>query len=355
MAAKRFLTISEQLAEHLRRELARGRWNGLMPGKHRIAKELGLNNKTVESAFIQLEKEGLLVSQGAGRRRLIQLPDYFGSKRILRFAILFHDAEDRGQSYLVKLQDELVRYGHAVVSPSQHLVDLGMKAERVARVVERTEADAWIVISASSDVLEWFLAEKRKVFALFGRRRELPIPGVGPNKPDAYAAATRELIRLGHRRIVLLCPPERRHPEPGASERAFLAELASQGIPVGSFHLPEWDGSVESFYQRLESLFHFNRPTALILDEVRLFAAARSFLAAYGVRVPEDISLVCTDYDAWFNWCRPTVAHLRWDTGPVIRRIVRWASNVSRGKPDLRQVETPVEFVSGGTIGPPGG
>ena len=36
----------------------------------------------------------------------------------------------------------------------------------------------------------------------------------------------------------------------------------------------------------------------------------------------------------------------------MVRRIVRWAANVSRGKHDLRQTLTPAEFVPGGTIGP---
>lgn len=37
---------------------------------------------------------------------------------------------------------------------------------------------------------------------------------------------------------------------------------------------------------------------------------------------------------------------------PVMRRIARWANNVSRGKDDLRQTLTQAEFVEGGTVGP---
>jgi len=53
-----------------------------------------------------------------------------------------------------------------------------------------------------------------------------------------------------------------------------------------------------------------------------------------------------------FAWCQPTVAHLRRGSRPVVRRIVRWANNVSRGKKDQRQTLTPAEFVHGGTIRP---
>ena len=63
-----FQTIAEQVATHLRREVLRGVWSGEMPGANRLALELGIDDKTVEVALRQLEKEGLLVGQGRGRR-----------------------------------------------------------------------------------------------------------------------------------------------------------------------------------------------------------------------------------------------------------------------------------------------
>jgi DNA-binding LacI/PurR family transcriptional regulator len=68
--------------------------------------------------------------------------------------------------------------------------------------------------------------------------------------------------------------------------------------------------------------------------------------------VPKDVSLVCTDHDPDAAWCEPSVAHIRWDYRPVVRRVVRWAANISHGKQDLRQTLTKAEFVDGGTIGP---
>lgn len=68
--------------------------------------------------------------------------------------------------------------------------------------------------------------------------------------------------------------------------------------------------------------------------------------------MPQEVSLVCTDADPTFDWCQPSVAHIRWDSRPVVRRIVRWAANVSQSKEDVRQTLTPAEFVPGGTIGP---
>ena len=163
------------------------------------------------------------------------------------------------------------------------------------------------------------------------------------------------MIGLGHRRIVLLARRMRRLPQPGASEQAFLDELAAHGIETSSYHLPDWEESVDGFNERLESLFRVTRPTALIIDEVPLFVAVQQFFAGRTIRVPQDVSLICTDASQDFDWCRPTVAHIRWDSRPVVRRIVRWVANVASGKADLRQTLTAAKFVRGGTMGPAGG
>lgn len=91
---------------------------------------------------------------------------------------------------------------------------------------------------------------------------------------------------------------------------------------------------------------------ALIIDEGPLFAAAQQFLAQRRLRVPQDVSLICTDNDPSFEWSKPAIPQIHWDSRPVVRRIVKWAENVSLGKRDLRQTRTPAEFIAGGTIGP---
>ena len=93
-------------------------------------------------------------------------------------------------------------------------------------------------------------------------------------------------------------------------------------------------------------------PTALILDEAFQFHASHHHLSQRGLKIPQDVSLICTDDDPGFAWCHPAVSHIRWDTRPVVRRVVRWTSNVARGKDDRRQTLSKAEFAEGGTIGP---
>ena len=84
--------------------------------------------------------------------------------------------------------------------------------------------------------------------ALYGRSDGLPLARTGPDKEPAMCAATRQLLALGHRRIVLIVRAGRRVPTPGNLERASLEELAAHGIATSDYHLPDWEETPEAFF-----------------------------------------------------------------------------------------------------------
>ena len=352
MSELRVKSIPEQIADYLRGELARGRWTVTMPGRAELARQLGVGITSMEEALRLLERDGLLEPQGAGRMRRIVVSGSGGARRRLRIAILAHEVAAMREGYMAGLVHLLREEGHHAHLVRECLTQLRMNVSRVAALVGKTETDAWIVCSASREIVEWFARQPKPALALFGRRRGVPIAGVGPDKAPAYAAVARRLIQLGHHRIVLLVRPDRRHPTPGAPERAFLAELAAHGIEPGAYHLPDWMDGIDGFQSRMQRLFEVTPPTAVVVDEPMLFVAAQQFLARKRWRVPEDVSLVCLDADTAFTWCRPSVAHVQWDCAPVLRRVVQWANHIAKGKKDLSQTLTKAKFIDGGTIGP---
>lgn len=345
----RHISAVEQVAAHLRSQILRGSWSRSLPGVNALAAELGANNRTVAAALLLLEKERLLVPRGAGRARLIRLPGGRKAHRPLRVAILDYDPPELTEAYTMETMHLLMSAGHNAFFARRCLRNLRMDVGRVARLVAETKADAWLVCSASREVLEWFIAQKVPAFAWFGNRLGLPIAGVGPDKQPATVAAVRHLIELGHRRIVFLAPLGQ---QPYRAYAAILDELRAGGIATGPYNLPFCEPNPEGMHACLTNLFATTPPTALIVDEVAPFFATMQFVAAHGLLVPRDISLLCTDSSPLFHWNRPAIAHIHWDTRPVVRRIVRWVANMARGRPDTRQTFTPATFVPGGTIGP---
>ena len=347
----RLRTYAEQVAEHLRSGILAGRWAGELPGEDRLGAELNVNHTTVGTAIRQLEKEGLLVNRGAGRPRGILVPEN-AAVPSLRIAILLYEKIDRKLDYNVDLQHRLIEEGHFPTIPPKALVDLKMDVQRLADLVGKTEADAWVIQSGSTEVLEWFSRQSAPAFALAGRRRGVNIAGSGPDKLPAARAAVRRLFELGHRRIVMLAREERRKPGPGQMERGFIQELQNLGIATGAYNLPDWDDTRDGLYRLLDSLFRHTPPTALLIDEVPLYLAVELYLARLGLLSPERVSLFSLDPSPVFRWRRPSVAHISWDSQPIINQIVKWVDNVARSRDDRRQTFTKAEFVEGGTFGP---
>lgn len=345
------LSTVEQLATHLRREILQGTLGQTMPGVNRLAATLGVSPKTAIAAVKLLEREGMLEGQGPRRRSRTVVPENL-APQALRVTILPYEKTDRTLSYILDLQYRLMTAGHTAGFASRTLLDLGMDAKRVARLVNESHTDAWVVISGSREVLEWFAEQAVPAFAVFGRRRNVQLASAGPDKQPALVQAVDRLVKLGHRRIVMLARDERRKPQPGPLERSFLDAITAHGLPSSAYNLPDWDDSAESFRRCLDSLFQVTPPTALIFDQVFLFAAAQQHLARRGILAPEHVSLVSSDPDPTFDWFHPSIAHIHWDPQQVVRRVARWADNVARGKNDRRQTSTKAEFIEGGTIGP---
>lgn len=352
------LSTVDQLASHLRSEIFQGRFIKEMPGINQLASRLGCSPRTVTGAVQLLQREGIITKQGVGRPFLIT-PEKSDSPPGLRVQLMPYDREDCEQDtiscYLIQIGTHLENAGHAFSFASKSLSQLGMDVKRVARHVKKADADAWIVASGSSEVLRWFSEQPKPAFALFGRHKDLPIAGVGPDKVSAYREVTRRLIALGHQRIVMLNRPSRRLPSPGFPELAFLEALQQAGIPTGAYNLPNWDESIAGIHRILDEMFRLTPPTAMIIDEAKIFIAVQHDLARRGILAPEQVSLVATDQDPYFDYIRPTVAHIRCDTASWARRITKWADHVAIGKEDRRQTLTKAIFVEGGTIGPPPG
>lgn len=348
----RILSPAMQVAEHLKAGILRGRWRKEMPGVFHLALELGVNRTTIEAGLRLLETQGLLVSRGAGKRRNIVLPEAAAPPDI-RVTILPYRPAGGADPLIMGLRHALEKAGFSSQLASRSLEEMGMRTSALAKLVEKTRSDAWIVVSGARQILEYFVEHSVPAFAMFGQRRGLKIAGCGPDKIPALQVATRRLLDFGHRKIALIVRRELREPRPAPFANTFLNELLTRGITINSaYNLPEWEESGDGLRRCLDTLFRITPPTALILDEPIFFHAAKEHLARKGILAPERVSLVCTDPDVSFAWAEPPVAHIHWEPQDVTRKAASWVNRVARGLLDQRQTLTKAVLVEGGTIGP---
>lgn len=352
MKNNRLSTITDQVTEKLRRGMMEGVWSKTLPGRKRLSEELGCSPWTVEEAVERLTKEGLLFSPGAGKKRQIVISDGMMRPRALRVVIFTYEENDRKTNYMLDILNKLNNAGHEAVFTEKSLYDLKMDVGRIARYVEQTIADAWVVMAGPREVLEWFATQKTPTLALFGRNNKSSLASIYLQKFESMIELADKLVDLGHRRIVLLTREERRKPTVAYLERCFIERLEELGITTGSYNLPDWGNSVKEFRKIMDSLFKHTPPTALIVDEPRLCVAVLQHLSRYRLTAPDNISLACADGSEAFDWCDPEITHITWDYKPVTNRVVKWADNIGRGKDDRRRKAVKVRLVIGGTIGP---
>jgi len=351
MSTKALSSLTDQVADLLHQGMMEGRWRGTLPGRDQLSSDLGCSHWTVEKAMQRLAKEGVLKSQGAGRRRRIVLPEGTAKPRKLRVMILLYEESDRKASYMIDLLHQLRDTGHDAIFAEKTMCDLGLSVKRITRFAEETEADAWVVMAGSREVLEWFAVQNTPALALFGRNTHARLASISLQKPPAMEELANRLVDLGHQRIVILARGERRRPTPAFLEQLILDRLEERGISTGSFNLPDWGESPQEFHRMFDDLFRVTPPTALIVDQPSLCLAVFQHLSRLGISSPDDVSLACTDQSEFFEWSDPGITHITWEARPVINRVVKWADNISRGKDDRRKYNHKVRLVLGGTIG----
>ena len=342
-------TFVEQVANYLREQISKGRWTGPMPGRNPLVKELGVNGSTLERALLQLEKEGLLVSQGQGRPRRI-CNDAEPAVPCTRVAIMLYEPVDAYHALIVDLQHQLSSMGHIVSFTSKSLMELKHNPMRVLATLEKSPADAYILLAAPRQVLSVTLQLPAPVFALFGRMSDLPMAGVGQHTKKAFREVIECLCENGHRRIVKLTRSENLEGELGKVERGFLNELENRGLSTGIYNLPHWENTPRGFQQCLDELFRVTPPTAIILDEWKLYYAAKNHLAGKRGKASRDAVCISMDYHDSFDWCQPSVPHFHADQSKYVKRTVEWVNNIARGKKDIRQTNIYASFVGGGSL-----
>lgn len=347
-------SITNQAAELIRKGLNEGRWKELMPGRLRLAKELGISPATATRAIQMMVQEGVLESRGKDRCCAIPV----GKK-----------AKRSGELHLILLprtSDDQTRYGW--LSASYELRSQGMKTEicdftledlkydlsAVKRRIKHLGADGWVIQAGNKEILQWFSEQPVPAFAFGGGMLGIDIAGTGFDASEGIRELTRKLIQLGHSRIVLLArAPLIRNLETGPAGR-FVEEMRAHDIATGPYNLQGLaeNASPEELMNCLANLFRYTPPTALIVGHPTFYHGTKDFLLETGRKIPHDCSLACFNPIPGFERDHPAPTHLKADHMLLVDPLVRWARALELGTPHRMQTLVPVTLVEGRTIGP---
>ena len=352
------LSLVEQSALHLQRGIESGRWQGALPGVVRLAAELGVSKDTMEAALALLEQRGCIISRGPGKRREVAATTSLPAiARSLRVGLLLREELGKTvpltQEIFLKLIHDLEAMGHKPVLAPKSQSELGDDPARIGRMMEKCQADAWVISGAPAALADWLSDNSTPAILLGGQHGKHPFAHASMNSSKAIHETVRRLIELGHQRIVLVCLPDWVRPKPGAMVQAFFKQLADAGLPASEYNAPWHEATPQGCSNLLDSLFRLTPPTAMIVPTAHYAYAVMAHVGTLGLSVPRDLSLVVRGSDPAFEWIRPRIAHFDCSTAGLIRHVVRWIDRYAKGKPDHQSKLVEATLVPGDTIAPP--
>jgi DNA-binding LacI/PurR family transcriptional regulator len=237
---------------------------------------------------------------------------------------------------------------------------------------------AWNIQSALVDGFIVFCSEDGSRVVQLARERKLPfvtldfsevdqtISSLGIDDEAGARVAAEHLIELGHRRIAILALPiadEGYGPTTPAHVssaiysgtrdrmRGYAEALGRHGFDVGDLTIYETDNDEESTRAGMEYIFSSDRPpTAILAMSDRMALAALEWLAARGISVPGDVSVVGFDGVPEGEASDPPLTTIAQPMAEMGRRAVEMILSFDG---TIRRETLDVELIVRGSTAPP--
>ena len=317
--------------------LAAGEWPKRLPGERRLAETLQVGRDTIRLAIRHLEHEGILAPAAAGaRRRVVDTTTTMArpAPKPMRIGMLAHRRLERlPQPTLLeidRIRDALAGKGGSLEVFAPGWYEQKNPAKRLEALMEEEPCSAWVLLRSSAAIQAWFM--KSGIPALI---RGYPHPGISLPHLDVDWRATAHhaaglLWRAGHRRVVLLSPPE-----PLMGVAAAARGVMELGEPDFEASVLVENGSPGGVGRALARALNFKTaPTAIIATRPRQAATALTWLATQGLQVPRHLSLVTLAREPFLDHLVPEITGYHVDPEAVAKLVVRRLERIATGDPN---------------------
>ncbi|MCX7969128.1 MAG: GntR family transcriptional regulator [Armatimonadetes bacterium] len=291
----------------------------LLPSEREWARRLRVSQMTVNRAFKELEREGVvtrLVGRGTFVLNSHSQPS-IAFRHLLTFVFRLAD--------IAETVEQNLYYGPVFHGAQSALAELGcsvqfwkMGFDQLSLLPsEGLTQRAFLFFAPTDDALptlkSWW--EVGVPFVVIGASwRDVELPSVDTDNFNAAIEVVKFLVKLGHRRIALVVG-NRRVPNNRDRYDGFIAGMRCSSLPVSSEWLIETEFTstlTEESIQRLrEILKSRRRPTAIFAAGYHLAAGTLRIAKELGLKVPEDLSIVAFDDPPSAGYLDPPLTTVR--------------------------------------------
>jgi DNA-binding LacI/PurR family transcriptional regulator len=358
------VTRADAAEQALREGILSGRWRGELPGLRFLAKALGVGHGNVATALSRLVRDGLVENRGARCRFRVRsdaLPPPAALPQKLRH-LVFLTPRDLGASPNEAFWMTVARIGE-ILGPEHwtmrvHAVDYGTNQRHHAQweaVLQLERPQAVIAVRGTPALAEWGQDCGVPFFQFAGSPGAARVPCVGYAGAQMVEEAVRRAVGQGHRFIT--APLLDRPP---AFLKAFRKALASAlheaggRFSAGVSTPVEQEFSPTAMQRCLRRVWRLRPPTAVITVSWFEYLAAFSFLHRQGLRIPQDVSLICLSDDPTAAWMNPEPARFVHDSARVAEVLADWVSAPPVIAEDHAPfIEVASHWAHGGSLAPP--
>lgn len=192
-------------------------------------------------------------------------------------------------------------------------------------------ASLWLLCSVAKEIQAWFERRGRPALILGSRHAGIHLPDLDADYQAVCRHAAQTLLRFGHRRIVLLTVDSGLAGDL-ASEKGFQEAFSRITESAAKGRIVHHKGNAARLGRLLAHLFGGAKPpTAMIVTYPCYMMTVMGYLARMGIKIPQDVSLICRDHDPFFEFLVPSPSCYHLDFDRFARRAAQLAIQIEQG------------------------
>lgn len=348
------VSLVSQTVASLKQGIRSGHWQGQLPGERELGEELQVSRRTLRAALRELETGGWLEVQARQTRRICSGAGEQRAEPVKKVvAVLmpgsFLSLPSRIAYIVESVRSKLAAAGYEVqfhVQPACY----GAQPDRaLAAFVAQHPAVVWLLLHSQRSMQAWFSRHGHTALVFGSPASGIALPSVDV---DFYAAchhAAGVFWRKGHRHLALVL---RQGGFGGdvASEEGMRAGL--KALPGSQLQVLLHDGSAADLGAKLDAMMAAaQRPSACLVAGSAHALTVMMHLMRRGLRLPEDVAVICRDHDPMLEAASPQAARYMLDPAKVVGSVVKALRQLAEtGTGTATVIRLMPDFVPGDSI-----
>ncbi|MDZ4287680.1 MAG: substrate-binding domain-containing protein [Prosthecobacter sp.] len=314
----------------LREAIVAGRWAAHLPGERRLCEEWRISRPTLRAALSTLAAEGLIkVAQGRPTEVLAGGVRHEESGApVLTVGLLspepLHAMPPFALLWLDELRGQLAAAGHLLqVHVGRSWFNGRNPARALASLTAAAPAAVWVLYRSTEGMQRWFEEQQVPCVIVGSPFAGIRLPSVDRDYRAVCRHAVGAFLARGHLRLGLIIQ-EPQFAGDRESEAGFQEGLKAASSAEVSGSLFRHDGTRAGILKTLDTLLRARlRPTALIVARSACALTVCTGLLQRGVRIPQEMAVICRDDDLYLDEVVPSVARYSVPPSVFAKQIFR--------------------------------